>query len=134
MGRTRHDLPGGVLGGPRAGRDKRGVCGGLVRPRFYGCRALPCAKSWSRRRRRDPIPEWERGFRPYLPESRRQIIAAVEGFDAVECPNCQDRIIFREDWHPLRYVERDADDYAPRSLYVIGADQLLHSCPIADQS
>jgi hypothetical protein len=34
--RTRHDLPCGVLGGPRAGRDHEAL-GGLVRDRTYDC-------------------------------------------------------------------------------------------------
>ena len=56
----------------------------------------------------------------------------MDDFDAVECPNCRKRITFRDDCHPVKYVERDADEHAVRSLYVIAADQLLHSCPIVE--
>ena len=50
--------------------------------------------------------------------------------DDVECPNCSENIQVHKTWHPLDYVEREADGWMPRSLFVIASDRLLHSCPI----
>jgi hypothetical protein len=55
------------------------------------------------------------------------------GWRDVACPNCSENIPVRETWHPLNYVERDADEAMPRSLFVIGNDRLLHSCRIVEQ-
>jgi hypothetical protein len=52
------------------------------------------------------------------------------GWEDVECPNCSETIGVHETWHPLNYIERNAEDDVPRSLFVIGNDRLLHSCPI----
>ncbi len=53
-------------------------------------------------------------------------------FDAVDCPNCSESIAYREEWHPLTYIERAADDHSPKSLVVIANNRLLHMCRIDD--
>jgi len=52
------------------------------------------------------------------------------GYGSAACPNCNTMFPFRDEWGPLTYVEREADDHGPRVLVVIGGDRLLHSCPL----